>query len=249
MEYSIVVPTYNEADKITSTLTKILGFMREFAKSFEVIVVDDGSVDETASLVSDYSKANPEIRLIENIHKGKGPAVATGVKNATGSLIYMCDADLSTPMTELKKMVIWIMDHGYDIVIGSREGSGAVRVNEPFYRHFMGRVFNYWIQFLALPGINDTQCGFKLFKKEVAQEVFGKLVVYKDTQGELAQAFFGAFDVEVLFIARKRGYKIKELPVVWNYVGHGGRALFLNSVRMARDVLKVRIYSLKGAYK
>ncbi len=249
MEYSIVVPTYNESDKITSTLTKILGFMREYSKSFEIIVVDDGSVDETSSLVASYSKVNSEVTLIENIHKGKGAAVTAGIKNASGALIYMCDADLSTPITELKKMVVWINEHGYDIVIGSREGTGSVRLNEPFYRHFMGRIFNYWIQFLALPGINDTQCGFKLFKKEVAKEVFSKLVVYKDSPGELTQAFFGAFDVEVLFIAKRKGYKIKELPVVWNYVGHGGRALFLNSLRMARDVLKVRIYSLKGAYK
>ncbi len=249
MEYSIVIPAYNEADKITSTLTKVLGFMREFSKSFEIIVVDDGSHDDTAALVAAYSQLNPEIKLVENIHKGKGPAVTTGMKNAVGELIYMCDADLSSPMSELKKMVVWIREHGYDIVIGSREGTGAVRENEPFYRHLMGRIFNLWIQLLAVPGIHDTQCGFKLFKNSVAKEVFSKLIVYKEPSKELAKPFFGAFDVEVLFIARKRGYKIKELPVAWNYVGNVGRALIFNSIRMAWDVLKVRIYSLKGAYK
>lgn len=248
MDYSIIIPAYNEADKIISSLNKVVGYMRTFA-SFEVVVVDDGSSDNTASLVEEFIKNNPEVRLVKNPHKGKGPTVLTGFREAAGDLIYMCDADLSTPMSELKKLSIWITDQGYDIVIASREGSGAVRVDEPFYRHFMGRVFNLFIRFVALPGINDSQCGFKLFKSSVIKEIASKMIVYQDSGEEIEKPFFGAFDVEMLFIGRKLGYKIKELPVLWNYVGHTGRALIFNTLRMTFDVLKIRINALKGAYK
>ena len=249
MEYSIVIPTYQEADKITSSLTKIVGFMRDFAKSFEIVVVDDGSKDNTADIVEEYIKSNPEIRLIRNPHKGKAQSVITGMRNAAGNLIYMCDADLSTPIEELKKLSIWITDHDYDIVIGSREGAGSRRIGEPYYRHLMGRIFNLYIQLMAVHGITDSQCGFKLFKSEAVKKIISKLVVYAETPEEIEQAFWGAFDVEILFIARKLGYKIKELPVTWHYIAHVGRSLFSNSIRMAFDVFKIRLNSFKGAYK
>jgi glycosyltransferase involved in cell wall biosynthesis len=249
MQYSIVVPAYNESDKITSSLTKIVGFMRDFAESFEVIVVDDGSADDTVKLVEEYTTSYPEIKLIKNPHRGKGPTVLTGIRNAAGDFIYMCDADLSTPISEIKKLSTWITEQGYDIVIASREGAGAVRVDEPFYRHFIGRGFNLGVQLLALPGIHDSQCGFKLFKGSIAKEVASKMKVYTDDSSEMKQAFFGAFDVEMLFIARYLGYKIKELPVLWNYVGHTGRGLLFNGIRMGIDVLRIRLNGLKGAYK
>ena len=249
MEYSIVIPTYQEADKITSSLTKIVGFMRDFSKSFEIVVVDDGSKDNTADIVEEYIKSNPEIKLIRNPHKGKSQTVIAGMRNAAADLIYMCDADLSTPIEELKKLSLWIKEHDYDIVIGSREGAGARRIGEPYYRHLMGRIFNWYIQVMAVPGVTDSQCGFKLFKAEVIKEIISKLVVYKETPEEIEQAFWGAFDVEILFIARKAGYRIKELPVTWHYIEHVGRSLFSNSIKMAWDVLKIRLNSFKGAYK
>jgi len=251
IEYSIIIPAYNEADKITTSLTQVISYMRTFSNSFEVIVVDDGSKDNTAEIVEKYLESNsfPEIKLIKNPHKGKGPSVWTGVMNAEGEYIYTADADLSTPMTELKKLSIWIKDHNFDIVIASREGAGAQRIDEPFYRHLMGRVFNYVVQIFALPGIKDSQCGFKLFKKETAKRIFKKLKIYGEVAKPTDKAFLGAWDVEVLYLARKLGYKIKEIPVTWVYVKTTRLNPFKDSLKMLFDVMKVRINYLKGVYK
>lgn len=249
MEYSIVIPAYNEADKITSTLTQVLGYMKVFSPSFEILVVDDGSKDNTAGLVEEYVKVNPQVKIIRNPHKGKGPTVATGIMAAQGTYTYMADADLAAPMSELKKLSSWIDESGYDIVIASREGAGAVRKGEPLYRHIMGRGFNYWVRIFALGGIKDSQCGFKLFKTSVAKDIFSRLKVYNLDTKPRKKAYFGAFDVEILFIARKRGYKIKELPVEWRYVQTTRLNPISDSINMALDVIKVRIYGLKGAYK
>jgi dolichyl-phosphate beta-glucosyltransferase len=248
MEYSIVIPAYNEFDKISATLTQVVSFMRTFSESFEVIVVDDGSKDQTCEAVSDYRKENPEVVLVKNPHKGKGFAVRTGMMRARGDLIYTSDADLAASIPELKKLVVWIKDHDYDIVIATREGVGAKRIGEPFYRHLMGRVFNFWVQLIALPGINDSQCGFKLFKKSVAKEVFGMLDIYGENTKEIGQPYVGAWDVEVLYIARKLGYKIKEVPVVWTFVRTPRLRPINDSIHMAIDVLKVRINGLSGKY-
>lgn len=249
IEYSIVVPAYNEEDKITCTLTQIVNFMRGFCESFEVLIVNDGSSDLTASKVKEYSKDNPEVTLIDNPHKGKGYAVWTGITQAKGELIYMADADLSAPIEDLKKFTVWVVEQGFDIVIGSREGFGAKRVGEPLYRHIMGRVFNILVQAVAIPGIKDSQCGFKLFKKKAAKDIFGRMVVYGTNTKETGGAFFGAWDVEVLFLARKLGYKIKQVPVTWIYVKSKKFNPLKNSVKMAFDVLKVRINDLTGKYK
>jgi len=251
IEYSIVIPAYNEADKITTTLTQIISYMRTFSNSFEIVVVDDGSKDNTADIVEKYLENNscPEIKLIRNVHKGKGPAVWAGVMNSEGDYIYTADADLSTPMTELKKLSIWIKDHNFDIVIASREGAGAQRIDEPFYRHIMGRVFNYVVQIFALPGIKDSQCGFKLFKKDAAKKVFKKLKIYGEIAKPTDKPFLGAWDVEVLYLARKLGYRIKEVPVTWVYVKTTRLSPVKDSLKMFFDVMKVRINYFKGFYK
>jgi dolichyl-phosphate beta-glucosyltransferase len=249
MEYSIVIPVFNESDKISQNLTQVVGFMRTFSKKFEVVVVDDGSRDNTAKIVSNYAKDNPEVKLVKNPHKGKGYTVLTGMKKAKGDLVYMADADLSTPIEELKKLSIWIKEHEYDIVIASREGVGANRVDEPFYRHLMGRVFNLVVQLVAIPGIKDTQCGFKLFTNDAAQKVFGMLDIYGDDTQEIEEAYLGAWDVEVLFIAKKLGYRIKEIPVKWVYVKTTRLSPLRDSFKMFVDVVKVRLNDLKGKYK
>ncbi|OGC38365.1 hypothetical protein A3K42_00590 [candidate division WWE3 bacterium RBG_13_37_7] len=249
MDYSIVIPAYNEADKISSTLTQIINFMRTFSDTFEVIVVDDGSSDATAQVVYDYKRNASEVILVRNAHKGKGVAVSTGVQKAQGNLIYLADADLSAPITELKKLSVWVVDHDYDIVIASREGIGAERVGEPFYRHLMGRVFNYMVQIIALPGINDSQCGFKLFKKSVAKKIFGMMDVYNTNAKELKEPYTGAWDVEVLFLARKLKYTIKEVPVQWIYVKTTRVSPLRDSFKMAKDVLIIRLNDLSGKYK
>jgi len=249
IDYSIVIPAYNEEDKITSSLTQVVNFMRGFCNSFEILVVNDGSKDSTAEKVEEYSKSNIEVKLINNPHKGKGFAVWTGMIKAEGELIYMADADLSTSIDELRKLSVWVTDQNYDLVIGSREGVGARRVGEPSYRHIMGRFFNYWVQFIALPGINDTQCGFKLFKKKAAKDIFGRLLVYGEGTKEINTTYFGAWDVEVLYLARKLGYTIKQVPVTWTYVKSKRFNPLKDAFKMAWDVTKVRLNDLRGKYK
>jgi len=248
MDYSIVMPAYNEEDKITSTLTQVVNFMRGFCSSFEVIVVNDGSADDTAQKIEDYASENPEVRLITNSHKGKGFAVWTGMMEAKGDFIYMADADLSAPIEELKKLSVWAKDQNFDIVIGSREGFGARRIGEPFYRHVMGRFFNFLVQIVALPGINDSQCGFKLFKNNAAKDIFNRLLVYGEEAKEIDTTYFGAWDVEVLYLAKKLGYTIKQVPVTWTYVKSKRFNPIRDAIKMARDVFKVRLNDLGGRY-
>ena len=249
LDYSIVIPAYNEADKISATLTQVVAFMRGYVQKFEVIVVDDGSKDRTAEIVKEYQKSNPEMVLIENAHKGKGYAVYSGVMKAEGELIYLADADLSSPMTELKKLTVWVKEQGFDVVIASREGTGARRIGEPWYRHLMGRVFNLWVRLIALPGVSDSQCGFKLFRGEAAKNIFSKLKIYGEEVRELKKPYMGAFDVEVLYVAKKLGYKMKEVPVSWTYVKTTRLSPFADSLKMAKDVAKVRINDLRGVYR
>lgn len=248
-EFSIVIPAFNESDKITSSLTQIVAFMSTFAESYEVLVVDDGSADNTADLVEAYSHDHPEVRVIRNPHKGKGPALWTGVMEASGKYIYLADTDLAAPISEIKKFSVWIKEHDYDMVIASREGIGAERVGEPFYRHLMGRVFNLIVQILILPGIKDTQCGFKLFKSAVAKDIFGRMSIYGPEAKEITKAYLGAFDVEVLFLAKKMGYKVKQVPIVWTYVKTTRLNPLSDSIKMVKDVIKVRINYFKGIYK
>ena len=247
MEYSIVIPTYNESDKITSTLTQIVNFMRNLVLEFEVIVVDDGSSDSTVPTISEYKKENKEVVLIKNPHLGKGPALSAGVKKAKGKYIYLADADLSTPITELRKLSVWMIDHDYDIVIASREGIGAERIGEPFHRHLMGRVFNTLVQLIALPGIKDSQCGFKLFKAEAAKKLFSKLEVGKTTK-ELKDAYTGAWDVEILYMARIIGYTIKEVPIKWIFVKTNRISPIRDSIKMLKELLYIKKKSMMGKY-
>ncbi|NMB91454.1 glycosyltransferase family 2 protein [candidate division WWE3 bacterium] len=249
IEYSIVIPAYNEEDKVTSSLTQVVNFMRSFCSSFEVLVVNDGSRDTTADKVGEYVRENPEVKLINNPHRGKGYAVWTGMQEAKGKLVYMADMDLSAPIEELRKLSIWIKDQDFDIVIASREGVGARRIGEPFYRHLMGRVFNVLVQLIALPGITDSQCGFKLFKGDVAKDIFGRLDIYGKKAVDIDKAYLGAWDVEVLYLARKLGYTIKQVPVTWTFVKTKRLSPVKDSLKMALDVLKIRINDLKGKYK
>lgn len=249
IEYSIVIPAYNEAGIITSSLTQVITFMKTFCNSFEIIVVDDGSSDKTAEIVEQYRESNPEITLIKNPHKGKGPSVWAGIMRAEGQYIYLADSDMAAPVTELKKLSIWIIDQGYDIVIGSREGIGAQRIGEPFYRHLMGRVFNLIVQVLILPGINDSQCGFKLFRNAVAKDVFSRLKLYGENTPAIKTPYTGSFDVEVLYLAKKLKYKVKEVPVTWTFVKTNRINPVMDSFKMPFDVLKIRVNDLMGVYK
>ncbi|MBI4091202.1 glycosyltransferase family 2 protein [candidate division WWE3 bacterium] len=248
LEMSVVVPAYNEKANIGISLTRILTFLNDFEPSYEILVVDDGSTDNTSEIVENYSKTNEKIRLIKNTHRGKGYAVRTGFQQARGRYVLLSDADSATPIEELKRLMVWIKDNGFDLAIGSREGIGAVRKNEPVVRHVMGKIFNFLIRLILLPGIKDTQCGFKLFKSDAAQRIFEKSLLYPDSSRELRVPKVTAFDVEILFIARRLGYKIKEVPVVWEY----GKNTKVNKLRDAvynfLDVIKVKLNDMKGLY-
>lgn len=248
IDYSIVISAYNEESRITKTLTQTLSFMNQFAPAFEIIVVDDGSKDKTAEVVEEYAKDHPEIKLIKNVHKGKAGGIRTGMLKSSGKMVLMMDADMATPLEELKRLATWINDNDFDIAIASREGIGAKRQDEPVYRHVMGRVFNLLVRIALGLEFQDTQCGFKLFKGDVARKIFSHLIVYDDNLPQINKSFFGAFDVEVLYCAKQMGYKIKDVPVKWNYVATAHLNALSNSYKMARDVLRIKILGLKEAY-
>jgi len=212
-----------------------------------LIVVDDGSRDRTAEIAASFRAAHPNVALIRNDHRGKGYAVRTGVLAARGHIVLFSDADLSTPIEELGVMLPWF-ERGYGIVIGSREGKGAKRIKEPFYRHIMGRVFNFIVRLLTVRGIDDTQCGFKLFRDDVARDVFARMKLYGESAKQVTDSMVTGFDVEVLFIGQKLGYRIKEVPVEWRYGNETKVNPLKDSWRNFRDVVLVRWNDVRGRY-
>jgi dolichyl-phosphate beta-glucosyltransferase len=206
-ELSVVVPAYNESVRLPETLSVLKRHLNSLGKRWELIVVNDGSVDGTMELIRAEEAVDPEhVRGIDlQPNGGKGPAVAAGVASSRAPLVLISDADLSTPIDELAKLTAAI-DGGYDVAIGSRAKRGSqVMVSQPLHRVLMGKIFNLIVQVVVLPGFWDTQCGFKLWRGPVAREVFAAMKL----RGNVA------FDVEVLYRARKRGYRIAEVPVRW----------------------------------
>lgn len=258
LDYSIVIPAYNEESNITTSLTQVISFMNGYADSYEILVVDDGSEDKTISAVENYIKAHPDIdpavstntsvvRLIKNPHKGKGYTVRTGMLASKGNFVLFTDADMATPISELKRLMVWIQEHDYDMVIASREGSGAVRKNEPFIRHLMGRVFNF-VTRIVVKGIKDTQCGFKVMKNNVAKDVFSRMILFGDNVPDTTKPRVSAFDLEMLIIAFRRGYKVKEVPVSWTYAPTTRVSALRDSLSMLQDVLIIKFNDLSGKY-
>ena len=246
---SVVIPAFNEVDVITKSLLAVNDFLSSQEYPWEVIVSDDGSTDNTIAEVERFIAGHLGFRLLKNEHRGKSNAVRAGIFEASGDYILVTDADLAVPINEIKRFLLWVHEQGSDLVFASREGKGAKRVGEPYYRHFIGRVFNILIQIILLPRIFDTQCGFRLFKRSAAQKIFSKLLIYGKDMPILAKPFFGAFEVETLYLARKMKLKIKELPVIWTYSPTKRLNFFGNSSKMLRDVIKIRWYGLLGKYK
>jgi len=209
--------------------------------------VDDGSADRTVAVVEAFSARHPRVTLIRNEHCGKGYAVRTGMLAARGHIVLFSDADLSTPIQEIENLLPWF-ERGYGIVIGSREGAGARRIKEPFYRHLMGRVFNAIVRLLTVRGINDTQCGFKAFRGDVARDVFTRMKLYGEEARRVTGSMVTGFDVEVLFIGQKSGVKIKEVPVEWRYGNESKVNPLKDSWRLFRDTLMVRWNDWRGKY-
>lgn len=243
---SVVIPSYNEQKNIQRhVLDQVLEYLKKQKYEWEVLLSDDGSTDGTTDKLHEFARKDKRITVVENIHAGKGPTVQSGMLKANGEWILFTDFDQSTPLSEIEKLLAFQNTH--QVIIGSREISGARRDKEPLHRHIMGKGFNILVQALAIPGIYDTQCGFKLFRRDASQEIFSKLVVY-GRKKERHDAFTGAFDVEALFLARKNGYKIQEVPIVWHHNETDRVSPIKDSLRMLTDIIKVRIADFSGKY-
>jgi dolichyl-phosphate beta-glucosyltransferase len=227
---SVVVPCYNEEQRLPRTIEQIEAFLDAKGEAHEVILVDDGSADGTREVMEAAARANSSVRIEVLPHnRGKGRALAVGVEAARGDEILVTDADLSTPIDELDKLQAALRD-GAGVAIASRAMRGSrVEVSQPIYRVVMGKAFNLIVQAVLLPGIWDTQCGFKLFRADVAHSVFENL----STDGF-------AYDPEVLYRARRRGIKIAEVPVVWRNSAPTKVSPIRSSLDMLKHVIRLR---------
>jgi dolichyl-phosphate beta-glucosyltransferase len=239
IDLSVVIPAYNEEHRIAPTVRAIVDYCRTRSGSFEVILVDDGSQDATTSVGRQLCQECPELRLIRlAANHGKGYAVRTGVVNALGRLILFTDADGATPIEEIERLE-GALDAGADVAVGSRAlRATGVEVRAKLYRHVIGRTFHFLVERLADGGVKDTQCGFKLFTSRVAQDLFSRMRM---------NGF--SFDVEVLVMARRRGYRIAEVPVNWTHQPGSKVRLTLDSLRMAADLVRIRAHCLSGEYE
>jgi dolichyl-phosphate beta-glucosyltransferase len=234
---SVVIPAYNEERRLGATLTTVSDFLCRQSWDWEIRVVDDGSVDGTVRVGESLAAGEPRIVVQREPHRGKGGAVKAGLVAASSAYRFICDADLSMPIEELAKFLPPQLE-GYDVAIGSREAPGARRYNEPLFRHAQGRVFSLLVKLFAMPGFEDTQCGFKCFRAEIADDLFR------------VQVFDGmSFDVEVLYIARKRGYRIVEVPIGWYYQSESRVRPLTDPLRMLLDILAIRRNWWRGRYE
>ncbi len=238
-DLSIVIPAYNEESRIAPTVRDIVAYCRSGQRAFELILVDDGSRDGTSAVGRVLSQEFPELRVIRlAANHGKGYAVRSGVVNAIGRLVLFADADGATPIEEIERLES-ALDSGADIAVGSRAlRATGVQVHAKLYRHLIGRTFHLLVEWLADGGVKDTQCGFKLFRSAVAQDLFSRMRM---------NGF--SFDVEVLVMARRRGYRVAEVPVNWTHQPGSKVRLTLDSLRMAADLVRIRAHCLSGEYE
>jgi dolichyl-phosphate beta-glucosyltransferase len=238
LDLSVVIPAYNEESRIAATIRDIVGFCRDRPGSFEVILVDDGSRDGTISVAWTLLKEFPEVRLIRlAANHGKGYAVRTGVVNALGRNVLFADADGATPIAEIERLEAALAS-GADVALGSRAlAAEGTQVKAKLYRHVIGRTFHKLVEWLADAGVKDTQCGFKLFRFSVAQDLFSRMRM---------NGF--SFDVEVLVMARRRGYQVAEIPVNWTHQPGSKVHLIGDSLEMAFDLFRIRANWLRGDY-
>lgn len=243
---SIVIPVYNEAGRIGACLASIGRWARSQGAPVEVIVVDDGSDDRTVDLARTGLTSLEMNQLLHLPHRGKANAVLAGLAAARGRYVGFMDVDLATPLDTWDACRA-AFDEGADVVIGSREGTGAVRIGEPAYRHAMGRVFNAVVRLLLLPGIHDTQCGFKFFTHEALSAVLPLCRLYS-AAAVVSRPRVTAFDVELLYIARRLGLRLEVVPVTWTYGEHTKVDPITDTLQNARDVLAVRWHGWRGHY-
>jgi dolichyl-phosphate beta-glucosyltransferase len=233
---SIIIPAYNEEQRLPESLPQIISFVSQQEYPIEVIVVDDGSADRTADVVQGFQEEAPFLVLHRVEHGGKGHAVRAGMLRARGDYLFLCDSDLSMPIAEVSKFLPSALGD-YDVAIASREIEGARRYNEPAYRHLMGRVFNLIVRLFAVRGVHDTQAGFKCFRREAARQIF-RLQTIKGW----------GFDVECLFIAQRRGMRVLEVPINWYYQDRSQVKPIQDTYHMFLEVLRVRLNAWRGLY-
>ncbi len=233
---SVVIPAYNEERRLPRTLGEVSRHLGSVGLVYEILVVDDGSTDATGRVVREASDRDPAVRLLVTPHRGKGYAIRTGMLAARGDRLVFVDADLPMPVEDIARLADQL--DTYPVVIASGEGPGAQRIDEPYVRHLMGRVFNAVVRLLATLNIQDTQCGLKCFSAECAHALFSRQTI----DG------FG-FDVEILFIARRLGYRIGELPIAWRHVPASRVDPLRDTLRMLADVARVRWNDWRGAYR
>jgi glycosyltransferase involved in cell wall biosynthesis len=234
---SIIMPAYNEERRLPGSLARLEAFLREIDREAEVIVVENGSTDRTAALVEEFQQRLPWLRLLRVATPGKGWAVRAGMLAATGDHLMFCDVDFSMPVEEIGKFTA-LLDAGAPIVIASRELATSERHHEPARRHVMGRVFNRLVQLLVVGGIDDTQCGFKAFQRPVGRDLFN----LQRTRG-------WGFDVEILYLARRRGYRVQQLAIDWYYDADSRVRGMRDSLDMVGEILRIRLYDLLGLYR
>jgi len=236
--YSIVIPAYNEGARLGATLEKVLEYVRAQGWNAEVIVVNDGSRDNTASLVREFAEKNPAVRLVENSgNRGKGYSVRNGMLNARGEIVVFSDADLSSPIEEMPKLLAALAG-GADIAIGSRWLRAELQTRrQSLHRQLFGRVFNLLLRIILGLRFKDTQCGFKAFTRRAAQTIL-----------PLQRIERWGFDPEILFLARKFGFRVEEVAVCWGHSGDTRIHPLLDGARMFWELMRIRWYDVAGKY-
>ena len=233
---SIIIPAHNEESRLRRTLEQVFAFLSTQAYPTEVLIVENGSTDRTLEVAQAFAQQHNDLRVIQETQRGKGNAVRRGMVEARGDYRFICDADLSMPIEEIEKFIPPALVD-FDIAIGSREAPGAVRYNEPRYRHLGGRGINFIIQLFILPGLNDTQCGFKCFRAETAKRLFS------------LQTLTGwSFDIEILYLARRKNLRIKEIPIHWYYDADSKVSAVRDALRMIGDIFHIHRNARRGLY-
>lgn len=229
---SLIIPAYNEERRIGENLALVEAYLDSLRQPCEIIVIDDGSEDRTLEIVREHAQGSTDLRIITYTpNRGKGYAIRQGMFAARGHLVGFSDADLSAPIDELGKLISAI-EGGCGIAIGSRAIRGAeLLIHQPRYRELGGKLLNLAIRTLAVPGIHDTQCGFKLFKGDAAREIFSRCFLNG-----------WAFDVEALYLARRLGYRIAEIPVRWSHSAESKIKPFRAGLEVIRDIFRIRLH-------
>jgi glycosyltransferase involved in cell wall biosynthesis len=233
---SIIIPAHNEENRLPNTLEQVFSFLQTQSYTAEVLVVENGSQDRTLEIAQSYTTSHTNLIVLHDNRSGKGLAVRRGMLAAHGEYRFMFDADLSMPVPEINRFIPPALQN-FDIAIASREATGAIRYNEPGFRHWGGRGINLIIRFLALPGLYDTQCGFKCFRASIAED----LCRYQTLTN-------WSFDIELLYIARLRSYKIIELPIPWHYKAETKVNPLKDALQMILDIFTIRRNARRGFY-